>query len=158
MNFIIDNHNFHMKNIALMDYKKNIVLEGYFTKISYLSQWNTMSCLLFFLPIEPKLILNENNTLGIKFDAYSPSNLNVVKYFSKLEDNLLNYYMDYHRKKLKKCNLLNKQLFNGFIKINTTNRFNQKSKKYIIKISGIWETKTEIGITYKIFEANSVNL
>jgi hypothetical protein len=116
-----------------------------------------MSCLLFFLPIEPKLLINENNALGVKFDAYSPSNLNIIKYFSKLEDNLLNYYMDYHKKRFKKSNLLNKQLFNGFIKINTTNKSVQKSKKYIIKISGIWETRTEIGITYKIFEASTIN-
>ena len=90
--------------------------------------------LLFFLPLEPKLILNENNTLGIKFDAYSPNNFNIVKYFSSLEDDLLNYYLEYHKKKLKKCNLLNKQLFNGFIKINVSNRFNQRPTKYIIKI------------------------
>ena len=157
MNFIIDNHNFHMRNIALMENKKNIVLEGFFSKISYLTQWNTMSCLLFFLPLEPKLILNENNTLGIKFDAYSPNNLKIIKYFTNLEDKLLNYYLGYHQKDLKKCNLLNKQLFNGFIKINTSGRCNQKYKKYVIKISGIWETKTEVGITYKIFDANNVN-
>lgn len=157
MNFVIDNHNFHINNLGLMEYKKNIVLEGYFTKVTYLSEWNTMSCLLFFLPLEPKLILNENNTLGIKFDAYSPNNFNIVKYFSSLEDDLLNYYLEYHKKKLKKCNLLNKQLFNGFIKINVSNRFNQRPTKYIIKISGIWETKSEVGITYKIFEASSVN-
>ena len=158
MNFIINTLNFHIKDIALMECKKNIVLDGFFTKIGYLSQWNTMSCLLFFLPIEHKLLINENNSLGVKFDAYSPHNLNIIKYFSKLEDNLLNYYMDYHGKKLNKSNLLNKQLFNGFIKINTTNKSTPKNKKYIIKISGIWETRTEIGITYKIFESSSVNL
>lgn len=155
MNFIIDNHNFHIRNVGLMEYKKNIVLEGYFTKISYLSQWNTMSSLLFFLPLEPKLILNESNSLGIKFDPYSPNNFNIVKHFSSLENDLLDYYLEYHNKRLKKCNLLNKQLFNGFIKINISNRFEKKHIKYVIKISGIWETKTEVGITYKIFEACS---
>lgn len=157
MNFVIDNYNFHMRNIGLMDYKKNIVLEGYFTKITYLSEWNTMSSLLFFLPLEPKLILNENNSLGIKFDAYSPHNLNIVKHFSTLEDDLLNYYLEYNNKKLRKCCLLNKQLFNGFIKINASNRSEKRSTKYVIKISGIWETKSEIGITYKIFEACVTN-
>lgn len=157
MNFVIDNHNFHIRNVGLMDYKKNIVLEGYFTKISYLSEWNTMSSLLFYLPLEPKLILNENNTLGIKFDAYSPNNLNIVKYFSSLEDDLLNYYLEYHNKKLKKCSLLNKQLFNGFIKINVSNRSEKRTTKYVIKVSGIWETKNEVGITYKIFEACVTN-
>ena len=85
MNFVIDNPNFHMKNIAFAESKKNIVLEGYFTKLNYLSKWCTMSSLLFYLPIEPKHILNENNNIGVKFDAYSSSNLNIVKFFSQLE-------------------------------------------------------------------------
>lgn len=157
MNFVIDNHNFHIRNVGLMEYKKNIVLEGFFTKISYLSEWNTMSSLLFYLPLEPKLILNEHNALGIKFDAYSPNNLIIVKYFSSLEDDLLNYYLEYHNKKLRKCCLLNKQLFNGFIKINVSNRSEKRSTKYVIKVSGIWETRSEVGITYKIFEACAPN-
>ena len=157
MNFVIDNPNFHMKNIALTESKKNIILEGYFTKLNYLSKCCTMSSLLFYLPIEPKHILNENNNIGIKFDAYSTKNLNTVKFFSQLEQQLLDYYNHYQQRSFKKCNLLNKQLFNGFIKINSSNKYFDKSRKFIIKISGIWETKTEIGITYKIFDANKIN-
>ena len=48
MNFVIDNPNFHMKNVSLAESKKNIVLEGYFTKLNYLSKWCTMSSLLFY--------------------------------------------------------------------------------------------------------------
>ena len=157
MNFVIDNPNFHMKNIALAESKKNIVLEGYFTKLNYLSKWCTMSSLLFYLPIEPKHILNENNNIGVKFDAYSTSNLNIVKFFSQLEQQLLDYYIQYQQRPFKKSNLLNKQLFNGFIKINSSSKQFERSRKFIIKISGIWETKTEVGITYKIFDANKVN-
>ena len=47
--------------------------------------------------------------------------------------------------------------YNGFIKINSSSKYFDKSRKFIIKISGIWETKTEIGITYKIFDANKIN-
>ena len=157
MNCVIDNPNFHMKNVSLAESKKNIVLEGYFTKLNYLSKWCTMSSLLFYLPIEPKHILNENNNIGIKFDAYSSNNLNVVKFFSQLEQQILDYYNQYQQRTFKKCNLLNKQLFNGFIKINSSSKHFERSKKLIIKISGIWETKTEIGITYKIFDANKMN-
>lgn len=157
MNFVIDNPNFNTKNIALTESKKNIILEGYFTKLNYLSKCCTMSSLLFYLPIEPKHILNENNNIGIKFDAYSTKNLNTVKFFSQLEQQLLDYYNQYQQRSFKKCNLLNKQLFNGFIKINSSNKYFDKSRKFIIKISGIWETKTEIGITYKIFDANKIN-
>ena len=157
MNFVIDNPNFHMKNIALTESKKNIILEGYFTKLNYLSKWSTMSSLLFYLPIEPKHILNENNNIGIKFDAYSIKNLNTVKFFSQLEQQLLDYYNCYQQRPFKKCNLLNKQLYNGFIKINSSSKYFDKSRKFIIKISGIWETKTEIGITYKLFDANKIN-
>ena len=74
-----------------------------------------------------------------------------------MEQQILDYYIQYQQRTFKKCNLLNKQLFNGFIKINSSSKHFERSKKLIIKISGIWETKTEIGITYKIFDANKMN-
>ena len=37
--------------------------------------------------------INENNNIGIKFDAYSSNNLNVVKFFSQLEQQILDYYL-----------------------------------------------------------------
>jgi hypothetical protein len=55
--------------------------------------------------------------------------------------------------------MLSKQLYNGNLKLNVDNNVNEtftKDKKILIKISGIWETNDGIGITYKLFEGNSV--
>jgi hypothetical protein len=51
-------------------------------------------------------------------------------------------------------NSLSKQLYSGMIKIYNMFRENRESKntQYVIKISGIWETNNDIGITYKIYQ------
>jgi hypothetical protein len=45
----------------------------------------------------------------------------------------------------------NKEYKNQFL-INENN----KNTQYVLKISGIWETQDEIGLTYKLFEVNNL--
>ena len=48
--------------------------------------------------------------------------------------------------------LLSKQLFNGYIKIYKENVHIIHDKlRLVMKISGIWENETEVGLTYKLF-------
>ena len=56
MNISINSLDFDIHNVSFLEPKKNILMEGYFTKINYLSQWFTMSGLFFYLPIKIKSI------------------------------------------------------------------------------------------------------
>jgi hypothetical protein len=78
----------------------------------------------------------------------------------KIEDSLLTYYMEYlNISKKHKLYSLSNQLQHGSAKFFCTANYQGRhshtisnSRKYFIKISGIWENNYEIGITYKIFE------
>ena len=50
--------------------------------------------------------------------------------------------------------VLKKQLQSGFFKLYKEQNNDKKSVtvKHVLKISGIWETKNEIGITFKLLE------
>jgi hypothetical protein len=42
----------------------------------------------------------------------------------------------------------------GFIKMFISHDHNPNNQDFIVKISGIWETSTEYGLTFKFFEIN----
>ena len=63
MNISINSFDFDIHNVSFLEPKKNILMEGYFTKINYLSQWFTMSGLFFYLPIKIKSIIKEKSSL-----------------------------------------------------------------------------------------------
>ena len=74
-----------------------------------------------------------------------------------LECRLLDFYMSNKQKEFRKNLLLKKQIESGFMKIYKEHSTNSvPSNIYILKISGIWESSGEIGITYKLFESNSI--
>jgi hypothetical protein len=70
-----------------------------------------------------------------------------------LEKALLQNYVNYtDRSKIFEYTLT-KQLSSGQIRVyQDISKINGKRNKYVIKISGIWETSEKIGITYKILE------
>lgn len=158
MNFSINTNCFTINSVSLMDSKKNIIMDGLFTKINYLSEWFTMNGIFLNIPIEAKKNFVDDKC-GINFDPYAIMNLPIIKLFTKIENDLLDYYCHSKQKNFKKNVMLSKQLYNGNLKLNVDNNVNEtftKDKKILIKISGIWETNDGIGITYKLFEGNSV--
>lgn len=77
---------------------------------------------------------------------------------SKLEYRIIEYYKQINQNKSSKkamC-LLTKQLYSGTLKLYKENHFantiKDKKGQYVVKISGIWETSEEIGITFKLVE------
>ena len=157
MNFSINTNCFTINNVSFMDSKQNIVMDGLFTKINYLSNWFTMNSIFFNIPIESKKIFTDDRCI-IVFDLYAIINLPIIKLFTTIENELLDYYCYSKQKKLKKNLMLSKQLYNGNLKLNIENNSESftKDTKILIKISGIWETADGIGITYKLFQGNTV--
>jgi len=94
----------------------------------------------------------------ISFQPNYPSNIPVIHQFSLFEKHLLDYYKQYTFCTKKPVYLLQTQLLSGSAKFyrdlneNTLNRHSPNEVHYVIKISGIWEADTTIGITYKFLE------
>jgi len=141
--------NFSISCISLLEKKINIIMDGYFTKILYSDNCMTMNGIFFKLPIS----ISSRTCYQTKCTAYFDTILNNdwIYKLSIIEKQIINYYMFFFGIINKSPNYsLKQQLQNGYIKYYKDT--NSKKSLYYIKLSGIWETENEIGITYKIIE------
>ena len=81
MNFIFDIKDFNIEKIHLFEKKKNIVIDGIFTKIVYSDELLTMNGIYFDFPLEFKNGPVTYNNRNIHFYPYEPANLEYIKEF-----------------------------------------------------------------------------
>ena len=79
-------------------------------------------------------------------------NAKLLQDFCLLEKNLLTQYKKYSRsdKQVELC--FHKQINSKQLRVYTESNRNVKHNVIIIKISGVWESRNQIGMTYKIVE------
>jgi hypothetical protein len=154
MNFIFDICDFNIENIHLFEKKKNIVIDGIFTKIVYSDELLTMNGIYLKFPLDLQTNTNTNTYThrNIHFYPYSSVNLSYIKQFSQIEEMIINYYKFFYNIRKKNNMVLTSQLYSGFFKLYRDSNEIKPNTRYVLKISGIWENKTDIGITYKIME------
>jgi hypothetical protein len=155
----LDLQKFTLTNLFFLDTKKNMIMDGNFTKLLYSNEWFIMNGLYLLFPIEhngPEKIMNKTQ---IRFHPYSQNNQHIVQEFAKVERKILEYYKHTRGINKKISNLLHRQMACGLMK--TTKEYpNQNYSadhdhlQYVIKISGVWETREEMGLTYKLFEVH----
>ena len=228
MNLLCDASNFQKNNIIFLEMKKNVVIDGYFTKMIYSDSTISLNGLYIHCSIIPDEMIDEHynehhneddndKSRVVKqldgptimshdnsYDSYNetkitssrssilpydhwtekckkivyfsltnPMNIQFMKDMNRIEHEIIEYYKDFF--KINKINVysLRNQIKTGSIKVicrtdtedvlnskNETDSISQHSssldlsttnikKSVILKISGIWETDTNIGITYK---------
>jgi hypothetical protein len=158
MNIVLDISKFTLGNTFFLDAKRNIIMEGSFTKIIYSNQFVTLNGIYLYLPIEIQSIDKINNKNIMKFHPSSQLNTPLIQELSRMEYRIIEYYKQLHNITKKTTCLLTRQLYMGNLKIYKDYAdYGMKNLKdpaphYIVKISGIWETEEEIGTTYKIIE------
>ena len=180
MNILLNNKDFSLYNIFNCDTKENIIMEGKFTKLLYSNELFTMNGLYFSFPIENVTIEKLGNKNIVKFHPYSQVNLPIVQDFAKIEYRILDHYKYMNKCLRKISNTLSKQMYSGSMKIykdlhiftplknsnetpftisnnngyknndNNNKNYNENPIDFFLKISGIWETENEIGLTYKL--------
>jgi hypothetical protein len=129
--------------------KKNTIMNGEFTKILFSKNTVTMNGLYLYIPFKVHDV-NENNHIR-HLATNNTQNIQLKHDLQIIEEQLLKNYMEYNQIK-KKCDyILLNQLIANQIRV-YRNHGKKSTNKYVIKISGIWETRDKIGITYKILE------
>lgn len=177
MNIIFQNFDINMENISFLETKKNIIMDGNFTKIIYSDIFVTMNGLFINIPLinhietinnstrffinkditDRELNLYNINDINAFYFHYNCNNLNIINSLSDIENKLLEYYKHFYNVNKTCTYSIYNQLLSGKIKIYKENRHrDHPEKKYkskiVLKISGIWETMNDIGITYKFLE------
>lgn len=154
-----DLESFNKDNIIVNEAIKNSVIQyNYFYKLLY-STDNIILSSIF--------ILFELNNITIDNDKVFLNNNNNNNIFNKLialEEYILNLINESKTKSYKFRELYENNFFK-FSPSDDNERFNNyknitnlniknNSKKFILKISGIWESKDNIGLTFKIIGIN----
>jgi hypothetical protein len=161
MNLVLDlNNRFSIGNSHFLEKKRNIIIDGYFTKLLYTTDLFTMNGFYFLFPIEIASLDKIMNKHIIKFSPYSKANYQIIQDFAKLEYRIIEYYKQMNNCVKKISNTLSKQMYSGSMKIYRD--YNSDKKQVVntsdgqtlcvLKISGVWETKEDIGITFKLFQ------
>lgn len=160
MNISFDIDDFNINNVYFLDTKKNIIMDGNFTKIIYSELSITLNSIYIQFPIHKhnfNKVLNKNI---INFSLLNPANINIIKELNRIEHDIIEYFKIYYKNNKNNVYSLKSQLKTGNVKIYCENSGqtslsltnNIINPRYIIKISGIWENMNSIGITYKILE------
>jgi hypothetical protein len=136
-------------NIRYLYPKKNTIMEGEFTKILYSKDYVTLNGLYLYLPMS--LEKNNNYENHVRYILNTSNNTILLQDLKNLETNILNNFKIYSKKNKSLELVLAKQLNTGCIRVYNDHK-NKKKNRYVIKISGIWETDQKIGLTFKILE------
>jgi hypothetical protein len=165
MNLVCNISDFDIEKMFFLDIKKNIIIDGTFTKIIYSTSNVIFNGIYLLFPIIGQSCeLNKKNTnvsdtsFGGKyyistFSILNKNNINIIKELNRIEHSIIEYAKDYFN--INKINVysLRNQLKHGNIKIYNSHYdepdIHPTRESCIIKISGIWENDQNIGITYK---------
>ena len=153
MNILLHQSQFNYNYIYFKEKIKNTVYNNSnFIRIYYSQRYFTMNCISLLIPLKNlKITRNGNKHIG---HINKILNNDIIIFIKNIETYLLNI-----------CNIKNKeqvlslqnQLDNKFIKIyNIDDEHSNQISNLHLKISGIWETNTSYGITYKFLAVNKL--
>lgn len=159
MNLVVNANIFTLSNSHFLETKRNIIVDGNFTKLIYSTDTFTMNGVYFLFPIEISSLDKNLNKYIIKFNPYGRKNQLVIKEFVKMELRILEYYKQMYGRSCKIVNSLSKQMFSGCMKTykdynvdkNNISEEDIKNSRFVLKVSGVWETKHDVGLTFKLF-------
>lgn len=146
-----DNHYDLQNNIHFLDTKINNIMVGDFTKLIYTNENMTLNGLY----ILSNLRLQHEKKDGVHrvkqvvhFQCNHLQNISVIHDFIQIERKMLDLYVEYKQCTKRPKFILQQQLMNDSIQLYNEPSL-QHSNTVVLKISGIWETDSTYGITYK---------
>jgi hypothetical protein len=149
MNLVKSINQYNDNNLFLCEpIKNNIMNEGVFIRILYSSD---IICLngIYLLIHLTDIMTSEKYYNKYKCNFNINFHKDMIENLKIIEENILKKYQTNKIPAYK----IYEQLNLGHIKI-CDNIENKKSCSFILKISGIWETKNNYGLTYKFLKTN----
>jgi len=155
MNIAYKLEQFNLQNLFFMDSKKNIIMDGKFTKVLYSDDLITTNGISIAIPFHNTSLVNTYNKTMLKFQTTDSVNAKLCSELAWIEKYILDYYKQLTNTTKTSTTTLNDHMKNGNVKIYRDSTASNV-KHVIIKISGIWEDPTRVGLTYKFMESLSV--
>jgi hypothetical protein len=144
MNLFIKYDDFNINYLQFLNTKKNLIMDGNFTKIMYSNEIMSMTGLFFVFEFDqlefPIYIENIQN--APLYDKWNIISATIIESIKNIEHEVLKYY-----KEMYGCN--KKMAYSNNLQ-HGIRSYKNNENRLLFKMSGIWETEFEIGITYKI--------
>ena len=145
MNVVLDIDDCKLENVFFQDSVKNTVMDNSnFIRTLYSTNLFTLNGIFLKTSINTSYVEKYFNKYKCIFDK--ELNRTVIDKMLLIEKNIL------QKVEIKNKNAayrIEDQLSGGNIKLFTDNLEKSLENQYIFKISGIWETETDYGVTYK---------
>jgi len=149
MNLVVNINQLNYKHIFLQETIKNTVMENSdFIRIIYSTESFMINGLYIKIRLNTSSIEKYFNKYKCMFDI--TNNKNIINELIVIEKCIL---LLVNNNKVPQYRIKD-QLMAGFIKMFISHNHDPTNKDFIVKISGIWETSTEYGLTFKFFEIN----
>ena len=183
-------HLLQMHQIAFLETKKNMIMDGKFTKLIYTDDHMALHGLTLalpfkflganesqsqpppgFSPLPTNISSSAENATNIIANKYTsrvfggfPININSLQTLESIERRLLEYYIQSQQLVGEKIAMISfsdiirdKQIkvyreADVYVPYMTTDNDYDNASTLIIRISGIWENKQEVGLIFKFFE------
>lgn len=129
--------------------KNNVMNEGNFIRILYSNSLFVLNGINLLIPLCDINIEKYYNKYKCTFNPIAHKDL--IESLRIIEDGLLRKYNI--RNKIPQYKI-NDQIKNGNIKLFLDSTDKLTNGNFMLKISGIWETETHYGLTYKFLKAN----
>lgn len=143
INLILSTSQFNVNNIFFCEpIKNNIIANGNFIRILYSTDLFTLNGIYILLNITNTSIEKYYNKHKYIFDINK--HLETIDFIKKMEETLL---LKIKNDKIPRYSIYD-QVIQGNIKL-ICEHTDKITNKLLLKISGIWETEEEYGITYK---------
>ena len=151
--------NYNAKNFYYLEPKKNMIMNGIFTKFIYTDPYFTMNEVFFYIPIQYTYIdfNNDNDYYTVFFDISQVQNASIIEKLNKLETEVLYHYAIFMNRRKCTSRIIVHKLTQGSLKIRKTkdHKPGDPPKHFLLKISGIWEADATYGLTSKFVEGTA---
>ena len=155
MNIIIEKNDFKSDYVFFQNSVKNIIIhEGNFTRIVYSNSLFILNSIIITIDLHITHFEKYFNKYKYFFDCQNEDTKRELEKISEIEKQILDRIPFPGKKPIYR---ISQQLSFGNIKFYTDTIQHNSDQKIYIKLSGVWESEYEYGISFKIIDSNRFN-
>ena len=147
MNISLNKEDFSIDNVYFYEPIKNSIIENSsFIRLIYSNELMAINGI--YIKIDFDNVTKTNDFSKQKITININDNSKIINYIKSIESEILQKINIQRKRKIYK---INEQLMTGYIKHFIDNKY---ENSFILKISGIWESENDYGLTFKFIEIN----
>jgi hypothetical protein len=147
MNISLNKEDFSIDNVYFYEPIKNSIIENSsFIRLIYSNELMAINGI--YIKIDFDNVTKTNDFSKQKITININDNAKIINYIKSIESEILQKINIQRKRKIYK---ISEQLMTGYIKHLIDNKY---ANSFILKISGIWESENDYGLTFKFIEIN----